>query len=139
MPVPRHKNLQIGRELIQRLTACTAGIRRRTACSDGDLREFTISLADRLHQRSALGAERVAVGGIFDVAAGENMSVFGFQSRTDRIAGIRHIGVLSGFDCHFKQSFVCHPVYSSLVSPMDARDFSSIARMTGLSSSVIWS
>ena len=92
MPVPRHKDLQIGRELIQRLTACTAGIRRRTARSDGNLREFTISLADRLHQRSALGAERVAVGGIFDVAAGENMSVFGFQSRTDRIAGIRHIG-----------------------------------------------
>ncbi len=76
---------EVGRELVEHLPADAARRAEVAApCRHGQPREGALSLAHRLHERGALGADARAVGRVFDVAAGVDRPVRAFQRRTHR-------------------------------------------------------
>ena len=85
-------DLHVGPELVEHLTARTAGVAVVVAApSDDDALEAPVPLAHGLKRRGALGAVRQAVARIFDVAAGEDRAVLTFERRAHGEVGIRHI------------------------------------------------
>ena len=59
---------------------------------DDDAHKVPVPLADGLEDGGALGADGAAVGGVFNVAAGENRAVGALQRRPHRKVGIGDIG-----------------------------------------------
>ena len=59
------------------------------------------------------------------------------QRCAHRIAGIRHIGEFAHLHSHLQQPLIRHAAHSSLHSPMEASERSSIARMTAFSLSIM--
>lgn len=94
--VPRRHCLQIGEdhldvagELPQNLPARSAGWRWRARVGhDGDAPEGAVSVGERLEDRDALGAHGETIGGILDIATGDDVTVHGFEGRTDLEPGI---------------------------------------------------
>ena len=71
-------------ELPEDLAAGAAGRRRRCGVGDdGDARELAMPFGERLEHRDALGADGQAVGGVLDVAAGDDRAVGGLERGAD--------------------------------------------------------
>src|SRR5688572_16325186 len=69
--------------------------RRRRVGRIGDHRnacERGVPLRERLVERDALGAHGQPVGGVLDIAPGDDLSAAGFERRADREAGIAGVG-----------------------------------------------
>ena len=88
--------LHLARIIPQQLPARAAGggkFPRRGG--DGQVRKLALAFRQRLEQGDALGAHGQSVGAGLDVAAGENLSVFGLQGGTDGKFRVRRQRLLS--------------------------------------------
>src|ERR1043166_2559985 len=89
-------DFEIAAKFPQDLPARTAwrGERGRVG-DDRDGREDAMAFRDRLEHRDAFRADRQAVGGVLDVAAGDDRTVGGFERRTDLEIGESGVGILA--------------------------------------------
>jgi len=62
---------------------------------DGDAREAAVAFRQRFEHGDALGADRQTIGGIFDVAAGDDRPVSRLQRRADLEGRERRHGALT--------------------------------------------
>ena len=89
----REHDFDVAGKLPQDLPARAA--RRRRVCrvgDDGDAAKVAMAVGQRLEHRHALGADRQAVGGVLDVAAGDDRAVRRLERRADleaRVVGHR--------------------------------------------------
>mgnify|MGYP001646557849 CR=1 FL=1 len=114
-------DLHIGGKLIKELAARAAGVAEILAVADDDdAAELGMPLADRLDGGSALSAEREAVAGIFNVAAGIDRTVLALERRADREMGIGDIRAVEHFDRLLHQLMFAHSFL--LTSPRRGRD-----------------
>src|SRR5579862_589230 len=98
-------DLDVAAKLPDNLTAGAAGRSEKLGVgSHGDAAKFARAFRDCFPNGDAFGAYGEAVGRVFDVAAGENAAVFGFERRADQEMGERCVGVLAGGDGGFGQS-----------------------------------
>ena len=89
-------DLQIAGKLPQNLPARTAwwgGCFRRG--DDNHASELAVSFRERLEDGDALGADGQAIRGVFDVAASDDRSIYGFERSADFETGIVSMGVLA--------------------------------------------
>ena len=89
----REDHLEVAAELPQDLAARAARRRRVGGVGHhGDAPEAAVALGERLEHRHALGADGQAVGGVLDVAAGDDGAVGGLERGADlevRVVGVR--------------------------------------------------
>src|SRR4051812_32949724 len=89
----REDDFEVASELPEDLPARTARRRRRFAVGDDlDASEQAVAFRDRLEHGDALGADGETVGGVLDVAAGDDGAVGGFERGADpelREGGVR--------------------------------------------------
>ena len=90
-------DLDVAGELPENLTARAARRRRRLGVGhDRNAAKAAMALGERLEHRDALGAHRQAVGGVLDVAAGDDRAVGGFEGGADLEAGVVGDRVFAG-------------------------------------------
>ncbi len=68
------------------------GVGELRVSDDDDATELAVAFGQRLEDGHTLGADGQAVGGVLDVAAGDDLAVGGFESRADlepRVVGER--------------------------------------------------
>ena len=100
---------QMGGKLLQKLAARAAGITIFFAVApDGDADKVAVAAAHGFHRRGALGADRVAVGGVLHVAAGEDRAVAALERRTHGEFRVRHIRIFGGLLRHVHQFLIGH-------------------------------
>lgn len=85
-------HLHRGAELAENLPACAAG-GVAAAGGDGDGDDFLVPRGDGAADGDALGANRQAVGGVLDIAAGEDFAAGGKDGGADLEFGVRGMGV----------------------------------------------
>ena len=91
------QDFEVAAELPQDLAAGAARRRRRLGVGDDrEAREGAVPFGERLEHRDPLGADGQAVGGVLDVAAGDDRAVGGFERGADLEVRERRIGVLAG-------------------------------------------
>src|SRR5690606_10332310 len=79
--------------LEQQLPAASAGHDDLAVAVDADeLGQQGAAAAHQLRDQPALGAQRHAVGGVLDVAAGHEPAVVGAGGGADAVAGVRRVG-----------------------------------------------
>src|SRR5260221_13331559 len=89
-------DVEIAAELPEDLAARAARRRRLLGIGDdGDAREDVMALGERLEHRDALRANRQAVGGVLDVAAGEDGAIAGLERGADLEPRVRRVRVLA--------------------------------------------
>lgn len=97
-----------GAELAENLPAGAAG-GMAPAGGDGDGDDLFVTRGNGAADGDALGADRQAVGGVFNVAAGEDFAAGGENGGADLEFGIGGVGVLSSRECVEAQMFCrCH-------------------------------
>ena len=90
-------DLQIAGKLPQNLPARTAwwgGCFRRG--DDDHASELAVSLRERLEDGDALGADGQAIRGVFDVAASDDRSIYGFERSADFETGKSSLRMAAG-------------------------------------------
>ena len=111
MVLPGHQDLQVRGELIQHLAAGPAGPAVvRAVAHHGQPGEFPAALADGLHQRGALGADRGAEGGVFHVAAGVDHPIRPFQGGPHGKVGVGDVGALEHGEGLLHQFLISHGI-----------------------------
>lgn len=80
----RENHFDVAGKLPQDLAAGSARGRRVSGIGDDDdAPKRSVSLRDGLEDSDALGAHREAVGGILDVAPGDDLTIVGLERRAD--------------------------------------------------------
>ena len=103
----------VAAEFPHHLTAHAAGRERPgddavLSAAHGDGGKVPVSVVDRLEEGGALGADRGAVGRVFDVAALIHRPVGAQQRRAHLIAGVGDVGMGHGLSGKLTQFFGCH-------------------------------
>ena len=92
-PQIRQDHFEVAAKLPQNLATGAARRRWRVGVGHhGNTCELSMSLRECFEHRNALGANRKAVGGILDVAPGDDRAVGGLERRADfevRVGGVR--------------------------------------------------
>ena len=103
----------VAAEFPHHLTAHAAGRERPgddavLSAAHGDGSKVPVAVVDRLEEGGALGADRGAVGRVFDVAALIHRPVGAQQRRAHLIAGVGDVGMGHGLSGKLTQFFGCH-------------------------------
>ena len=91
-------HLHCGAEFAENLSAGAAwGV--AAAGGDGDGDDLLVPRGDGATDGDALGADRQAVGGVLDVAAGEDFAIGGEHGGADLEFGVGSVGVPTNSEC----------------------------------------
>ena len=86
----------VGGEFDEDLPACTTG-RATVFGANSDCQDALFATGDHFEDGSAFGTVGQAVGGVFDVDAGDDVPVGGEEGGSNFVVGVGGVGILPAF------------------------------------------